>query len=61
MLNDNCMFCFLFTDFLMTINHKHYIEIMTIKKAKKRAEIKVKKLQELIDEIRVRLNKTPPV
>ena len=40
-------------DFLMTINHKHYIEIMTIKKAKKRAEIKLKKLQGLLGEIRV--------
>ena len=44
---------FLFLDFLMTINHKHYIEVMTIKKAKKRADIKLKKLQSLLVEIRV--------
>ena len=42
----------------MTINHKHYIEVMTIKKAKKRADIKLKKLQSLLVEIRVRYNLT---
>ncbi|KAL5006921.1 hypothetical protein ScPMuIL_015727 [Solemya velum] len=38
--------------FLMTLNHKHQIEIMTIKRARKRCEIKISKLRGLLSEIR---------
>ncbi|XP_076471209.1 uncharacterized protein LOC143301087 [Babylonia areolata] len=38
--------------FLMTVKHKHHIAIMTIKRAKKRADFKNAKLQTLLSEIR---------
>ncbi|KAK7477581.1 hypothetical protein BaRGS_00031186 [Batillaria attramentaria] len=38
--------------FLMTIKHKHHIEMMNIKRAKKRADFKNAKLQTLLTEIR---------
>ncbi|XP_046364842.1 uncharacterized protein LOC124141029 isoform X2 [Haliotis rufescens] len=38
--------------FLMTVNHKHHIEMMTIKRAKKKSEVKNAKLNTLLAEIR---------
>ena len=37
----------------MTVKHKHHIQMMTIKRAKKRADFKNAKLQTLLTEIRV--------
>jgi hypothetical protein len=39
--------------FLMTINHKHHIEIMTVRRAKKKCDIKIRKLRHLVTEMRV--------
>lgn len=37
----------------MTIKHKHHIEMMNMKRAKKKADFKNAKLQTLLTEIRV--------
>ncbi|XP_052245235.1 uncharacterized protein LOC127854215 [Dreissena polymorpha] len=38
--------------FLMTINHKHHIEMLTLRRAKKRVDLKLKKLRHLMLEMR---------
>ncbi|XP_052797813.1 uncharacterized protein LOC128229934 [Mya arenaria] len=38
--------------FLITINHKHHIEMLTIRRAKKKVDIKLKKLRQLMLEMR---------
>lgn len=39
--------------FLMTMKHKHHLQMMNMKRAKKKAELKSAKLQTLLSEIRV--------
>lgn len=49
----NCALSLCLLGFLMTMNHKHHIEMMTIQRSKKKAEQKIVKLQSLLNEIRV--------
>jgi hypothetical protein len=41
------------TGFVMTINRKHHIELMTVKRSKKKVVLKLKKLRHLMLEMRV--------